>query len=154
MKRIRRSLALAGFACILPLSFAAVAETQSPSAVTQGVYQFALAHPGFASETIKPQKKYLTPDLYSRLMKKLNQPVPKGDAPDIEGDVFLDCQDPPSSFQVGASAIDRATAKVEVTLLWPQEKRHCTVLLKQVSGAWKVDDIVYDKDGRLSDLLK
>jgi len=40
-----------------------------------------------------------------------------------------------------------------VILIWPSEKRHLTVLLTQLKGAWKVYDVIYDKDGKLTDLL-
>jgi hypothetical protein len=116
----------------------AVPLADSPADVTQALYRSALAHEGFTPESIKASRPWLTPDLYSRLWKKLNQPTPKGDAPDIDGDVFLDCQDPPDKFQVGQSSIAQAKAKVEVTLVWPKEKRHYTVLLAEESGAWKV----------------
>jgi len=84
----------------------------------------------------------------------VNQPVPKGDAPDIEGDVFLNAQDVPDKFEVGQATIDKDNAKVDVTLRWSKEKRHYTVLLKQVSGAWKVYDVNYGSDGTLTALLK
>ena len=126
----------------------------SPAAVVQALYRSALDQLGFTPESIKSKREWLTPDLYSRLLKKVNEPVPKGDAPDIEGDVFLDCQDPPNKFEVGTASIDQTKAKVEVTLLWPEEKRHYMVLLTQVNGTWKVYDIDYGKDGKLSDLLK
>ena len=85
--------------------------------------------------------------------KKLNQPVAKGDAPDIEGDLFLGCQEPPSKFEVGEISVDGTKAKVEVTLIWPGEKRQYTVLLEQVQGTWRVYDVDYGKDGKLTDLL-
>jgi len=126
----------------------------SPADVTKALYRSAMAHPGFTEETIKANRPWLTPTLYAQLQKKLNQPVPKGDAPDIEGDVFLDCQDSPDKLEIGKSSIEQSKAKVEVILIWPKEKRHCTVLLTQIKGEWKVSDVVYEKDGSLSDLLK
>ncbi len=77
----------------------------------------------------------------------------QGDAPDIEGDVFLGCQDLPKNFTIGATSVHETKAKIEVTLIWPDEKRRYTVLLQQIEGAWKVYEVIYDKDGKLTDLL-
>ena len=145
-------------ALLLALASGAVlraeADVDSPANVTKAAYHSAMVHFGFSPETLKFEKKWLAPDLYARLLKKANQPVPKGDAPDIEGDVILDCQDPPTSFAIGEATIDGARAQVGVTLNWPGEVRHCVVLLKQIDGVWKTVDIDFAKDGRLTDLLK
>jgi len=154
MKLLRCWIFALSLGSIALLQNAAAATPDSPADVTKALYKSAMAHPGFTPETIKANRPFLTPDLYVSLWKKVNQPVPKGDAPDIEGDVFLDAQDFPNKFEVGKSAIDGTKAKVEVILIWSQEKRHYTVLLSQVKGEWKVSDVVYEKDGSLTDLLK
>jgi len=128
-------------------------DIQSPSKVVYYLFRSAKIHFGFDADIVKNYKPWLTPDLYARIEKKANAPVPKGDAPDIEGDLFLDSQEPPTSFEVGKESIDKTTAKVPVTLTWPSEKRQETVLLKQVDGAWKVYDVDFGKDGKLTDLL-
>ena len=131
----------------------AAPDADSPSVVVQALYRNAQAHFGFTPETVKLAKPWVAPELYARLWKKVNEPTPKGDAPDIEGDVFLDSQDQPTNFTVGAASITGSKAMVEVNLNWDAEKRHYTVSLEQVSGAWKVTDIHYGKDGNLTDLL-
>jgi hypothetical protein len=135
----------------------AAPETDGPAAVAQALYHSAFIHFGFTPDTVKSNRPWLTPGLYSRLWKKVNEPTPPGDAPDIEADVFLDCQDPPDKFVVGEASIDQTEAKVEVTLVWPGasgERRHYRAFLKQIDGAWKVYDIDYGQDGKLTDLLK
>lgn len=134
---------------------AAAPPGDSPEVVTRKLYHSAIAHMGFTPETIKANRPWLTPDLYAHLMKKVNQPVPKGDAPDIEGDLFLDAQDVPIQWEVGKASIDGVTAKVDVTLTWSAtDKRRYTVLLMQMNGTWRVCDVHYGKDGNLTDLLK
>ncbi len=134
---------------------AAALTTDDPATVTKALYRSDLRDAGFTPDTVKASRPWLTPDLYACLLKKANQPTPKGDAPEIEGDVFLNAQDVPDKFEVGHATIDHDNAKVDVTLHWSKEKRHYTVLLKQVNGAWKVYDINYGgKDGSLTDLLK
>ena len=157
MKPLRWFLMLVLLGSIALLSGArAASETDSPPAVVQALYHSALIHFGFTPDTVKSYRPWLTPELYTRLWKKVNEPTPKGDAPDIEGDVILDCQDPPDKFVVGKASIDQTNAKVDVTLIWPSsgEKRQYRALLQQIDGAWKVYDIDYGKDGKLTDLLK
>ncbi len=134
-------------------------EKDSPRGVAYEIIHTAIDHFGFSLETLKFEKKWLVPDLYARLLKKANQPVPKGDAPDIEGDIFLDCQEPPKSFTVplNGDVILEAGMKVHsvlVTLTWPDHRRNYRVLLQQINGAWKVYDVDFGKDGLLTDLLK
>ncbi len=125
-----------------------------PATTTFAAYQTAMAHFGFSPEILRHQKPFLAPDLYAALMKKANQPVAKGDAPDIEGDVILNSQELPDKFDVGRTTVSGAHATVRVTLSWGTETRHYFVQLTQINGAWKITDIDYNKDGKLSDLLK
>lgn len=155
MNSIRWFFALLVLFSMMLLPARAESAAVTPADVTQKVYQISLDNlEGFSLKSIESQKPWLTDELYSRIEKKLNQPKSKDEAPKIEGDIFLDCQEPPATFKVGSSTIKSTDAKVEVTLIWPSEERHLNVLLKQVGGAWKINDVVYDKDGRLSDLLK
>jgi hypothetical protein len=132
----------------------AAAEVTGPAAITKGAYHTAMAHFGFDAASVKLQQDRLTLDLYGRLLKKVNEPVPAGDAPDIEGDVFLDCQDVPTKYEVGDAVIDGTKARVKVTLHWDNDKRQYVVLLTQINGVWKIYDINFGKDGTLTDLLK
>jgi hypothetical protein len=157
MKPLRRFLPLILLPTLALFSTArAAAETDSPVETVKAIYHTAYAHFGFDADIVKTYKPWLTPDLYSRLLKKANQPVAKGDAPDIEGDVIFDAQDVPNKYVVGKATTDSTKAKVDVSLTYSGEpdKRHFTVQLQQIDGAWKVSDIDYGKDGKLSDLLK
>jgi hypothetical protein len=149
-----RDLSILALLIALARPASAADETSGPAALTKAAYRTAMAHFGFDQASIKLQQDRLTLDLYGRLLKKVNEPVPKGDAPDIEGDVFLDSQDVPTQYEVGEAVIDGTKAKVKVTLHWDKEKRQYSVLLTQINGAWKIYDIVYGKDGTLTDLLK
>jgi len=127
--------------------------------VVQALYKVDLKHFGFSAKTLKADRPYLAPDLYARLLKKANQPVPAGDAPDIEGDVIFNAQEIPTKYAVGKASVENTNAKVGVDLAWGSDRRHYTVFLKELNagelnGGWKVVDIDYGKDGKLSDLLK
>jgi hypothetical protein len=155
MKWLRGFLTPALALSIALISNATAADKASgPAAVTKAAYRTALDHFGFDPAAVKAQQDHLTLDLYGRLLKKANEPTQPGDAGDIDGDVFLDSQDVPTKWEVGEAAIDGTKAKVKVTLQWDKEKRHYSVLLAQINGAWKIYDIVYDHDGSLTDLLK
>jgi hypothetical protein len=153
-----KHLVLAGF-LLLTIGLFSVGNAAptggSPAEVTNALYKTAMKNFGFSVDTIKAEKPWLAPDLYSHMMKEAKKPVAKGDAPDIEGDVFLNSQEDIDSFKVGKETIDQRTAKVEVTVKVGGEKKQYIVLLKQVDGAWKVSDVNYGgKDGSLTDLLK
>ena len=143
---------------VLSLSLGAVRANimmEDPVEVTKAAYRTALAHFGFSPELLRYQKPYLDSDVYSELMKKANQPVAKGDAPDIEGDVFFNAQDVPDKYEVGHATISGAKAEVPVSLVWGNDKRRYVVhLVKAEYDTWQITDIDYGKDGKLSDLLK
>jgi hypothetical protein len=134
---------------------AAAVPADDAAATVQALYHHAMTHFGFDPDIVRSAKPWLTPGLYARLWKKANAPVPKGDAPDIEGDVFMDAQDVPTRFVVLKAATEGDKATVAVNLFWSaEEERHFNVLLERVGGAWKVSDVDYGQDGKLSDLLK
>jgi hypothetical protein len=135
------------------LRVAAAPEANSPATVVRALYRSSMDHFGFTPESVKLTKPWVTSELYARLWKKVNAPQPKEGPPDIEGDLFLDCQDTPTKLAVGNATINQTKAKVDVTLNWDSEKRQYIVLLKQVDGAWKVYDVHFGKDGNLTDLL-
>src|SRR5450631_2793565 len=82
----------------IPALRAATAETDSPAAAVKALYRSSLGHFGFSPESVKAAEPFVTPELYARMLKKVNAPTPKGDTPDIEGDLFLDAQDVPTKW--------------------------------------------------------
>ncbi len=152
MRPFSLTVLLAAFAFLSLPAKAAAAD--DPTATVRALYHYAQAHFGFDLDSLKGEKPWLAPAFYARLWKKANEPVAKGDAPDIEGDVFLNSQEPLDQVFVHKSEIHGETAKVIVDTILPGEKRHVTVLLEKIEGAWKVTDVDYGPDGKLSDLLK
>ena len=125
-------------------AFAADKPAADPAQTVQLFYTYHFKHDmGFGLPQVKARKAWLAPKLYALITKALAKPVPKGDAPDIDGDIFTDSQDTPTSFQVGKATIDKDTAKVDVTFTWSSEKRHVTVILSQVEKSWLITDIDY-----------
>jgi hypothetical protein len=127
----------------------------SPGTVVQDLYRSSLTHfTGFSPDSVKLTKPWVTPKLYARLLKKASEPQAKDAAPDIEGDIFLDSQEPPTRFEIGQNSVNQTKASVDVVLFWAHETRHYVVQLKLVDGAWKVADVNFGKDGKLTDLLQ
>lgn len=128
----------------VPLASAAEKADADPAQTVKSFYDFHFKHGmGFGPAEMKARKAWLTPQLYALITTVLKKPVPKGDAPDIEGDIFTDSQDTPTGFHVGKATLDKGTAKVEVSLNWSHEKRQITVILAQVEHAWLIQDIEY-----------
>lgn len=126
-----------------------------PAQTVQSFYAYHFKHDmGFGASQVKARKAWLAPKLYALITKALAKPVPKGDAPDIDGDIFTDSQDTPNSFQIGKATIDKETAKVDVTFIWPGEKRHVTVILTQIEKAWLITDIDYGSHRSLTKELQ
>jgi hypothetical protein len=125
-----------------------------PAGVVQALYQESMANKdGFSPKSIHAIKEWVAPELYAQLRKKASEPQPKGDAPDIDGDVFLDAQDLPTRFELESVVIAGDKAQVTVALTWSSETRHYMVFVEQIKGAWKVTNIDFGKDGKLTDLL-
>lgn len=147
------------FAALLSIlaipSLAAEKAGADPAQTVQSFYAYHFKHDmGFGAPQVKARRAWLAPKLYTLIMKVLAKPVPKGDAPDIDGDIFTDSQDTPTSFQVGKTTVDKETAKVDVTFIWTGEKRHVTVILTQIEKAWLIADIDYGSHRSLTKELQ
>ncbi len=152
MERFRVLLLLFG---MFGLPAGAAPPAEGPASVTQGLYEAAMKHPGFSEDSVKAYHPFVTPALFSRLWKEVTTPAPVGDAKDIEFDVITGGQDAPTGFEIGPMSIDQTQAKVDVTVIFsPTEKHGFTVNLTKIDGTWKVYDIDYGTDGKLSKLLK
>ncbi len=123
----------------------------TPAAVTDALYDTAYQHFGFRPDTLWFTQPYLSPWLYARLWNKVNQP-PSG----VQNDVFFCSPLPSSSYELGKVITTGGKSKVEVTVYWLNSKglkRRIWVHLKQIDGAWKVEDLDYGDVGKLSNYL-
>jgi len=74
----------------------------------------------------------------------------KGDVEGLDGDLFTDAQDEPSSFTVGEAKVNGDHADVPFTHVFADKKkvyetRKGIAKLVNEGGAWKVDNIIIDK---------
>jgi hypothetical protein len=117
-----------------------------PAKTVQAFYDFYLTHHGSPDvPTVKATRQYFTPRLYSALITQFSKPVAKGDAPDIDWDVFLDSQEVPRAVKAGKATIDKDTAKVGATTYWSSKDQNETIVvtLVRVDGKWKIKDFYY-----------
>lgn len=156
MKFLRLCVVLLSVILLPSLHATITPDGKSPAKVVKELYQTSLDHfSGFTADSVKLVQPWVAPELYDRMWKKVNAPEPKDAAPEIEGDLFLGCQEPPTKFKVEKTSIniDQAKATVQLALFFAGETREYKVLLEQVNGSWKVCDVNYGKDGKLTDLL-
>ncbi|MFN8581139.1 MAG: DUF3828 domain-containing protein [Gemmatimonadaceae bacterium] len=119
------------------------------------LYASHFAHDmGFSRRSIARKRRFLSPSLARLVEVYFRRPVPKGDAPPIDGDPFTDTQEYPSSFRVGEAVSDTVTASVPVTMSVGAEQRTVRVMLKRAAGAWRVDDLAYEDGSTFRKLLR
>ena len=123
----------------------------TPEAVTDALYDTAYQHFGFSPDTLWYTQPYLSNKLYGRLWFKVNQPSLGN-----QNDVFFCSPMHPSSYELGKVITTGGKSRVEVTVYWMNSKalkRRIWVYLKQIDGAWKVEDLDYGDVGKLSNYL-
>ncbi|MEP6835091.1 MAG: hypothetical protein ABJB74_17015 [Gemmatimonas sp.] len=132
----------------------AVADAASPAGFVQ---RFLEAHfsgdMGFDAAHMTAKAKFMTPSLMALSKTYFAKPVPKGDAPDIEGDPFTNSQDNPTRFSVGAASTVGPTATVGVKFYDAYTAKVVNYKLLQESGAWHIDDVNYDAGPTFRNLL-
>ena len=156
MSKILRSLALA--LCLIgaaaPSAFVSAAET-SPKDFLAALYaNYIDKGKGVDSTNPATIKRYLTPELGALLSKSLKA-TKAGDAPDLDGDPYIDAQD----WQITGLAIaiaekgaDQATGTVNFKNF--DEAKTIILDLKKTSAGWRIDDIHWPGDeGTLRKLL-
>jgi hypothetical protein len=180
MKRsLRVALALMLGAIALP----ATSITPLPSEpdqvrnAAQGMYRWALAHPG-AGLADKAARKDLEPFLSKELVDLLDRAetaereyVKQAAADEkpqmLEGDLFVDAVEGAHEVALGTPEIDGDRARIVVTVIHIDQrysKAHPfrtivwqdTVELRRESMRWRVSDVLYRSDAarRLTDLLR
>ena len=156
MKSLLALVACIGFA-ISGLAASTVAA--DPVTPAKAFYDYYFSH-HFPDnvKTMKANQRLFTPGLYAMLLAEFSKPVPAGDAPDIDWDVFTDAQDIPDGFSVGKARIENGIAKVEVSLLWSpkfsKRKSSVTVILTPVDHEWKIKDFHYRDHKNLTAILR
>lgn len=134
---------------------AALASAGAAEAVVQ---RFLEAHyageMGFLPDSVAAKREFLSDALAQRIATYFAQPFPEDEPPPINGDPFTDSQEYPTRFIVGrATTAADGRAEVPVRLADAYVERTIVYVLAGESGAWRIDDLRYERNARFSDDL-
>ena len=138
-----------------PASASAESQTAAAEALVADLYKQhdAKKSPFFQTKNRVLVDKYFTKSLADLIWKDATSS--KGEVGAIDGDPLYNAQDMEiKNFAVGRGDVKGDTANVPVTFTNFGEKKTITFALKQVSGAWKIDDIKYGDGDSLMKWLK
>ena len=132
----------------------ALAVATTPAGVVQRFLEAHFANDmGFDAARLASKKAFLTPSLVALTKKYFAKPVPKGDAPDIEGDPFTNSQDYPTRFSVGAPITTGTSSSVRVRFFDTSSANVVTYQLQLGGAMWRIDDVRYDAGPTFRELL-
>lgn len=155
MREISRRTILAVLAAAAAAPLAASAATPGARAFLAKLYA-AYQGKGKGLDYSKPRvmARYFTPELAELVRKSLAATKP-GDAPDLEGDPFIDAQDwkiTKLTIEVAEQGADAATGTVK--FLNFDKPRTIVLDLKLTKAGWRIDDIHWpDNDGTLRQVV-
>jgi hypothetical protein len=108
---------------------------------------------GFSAANVKAKRRWFTPGLMAELTQELRKPSKPDEVPYIDGDPFLNSQEPVSAMKVGDAKAKGADVEVSLHLAGEGFKRELKVLLKRLPAGWRIDDLTYDDGTTLRGLL-
>ncbi len=133
----------------------ALAAADAPESVVQRFLESHYAgEMGFLPDAVAAKRAFLSDALAERIETYFGQPFPEDEPPPINGDPFTDSQEYPTRFAVG-QATTAADARPEVPVRFADAhvERTIVFVLAGGPGAWRIDDLRYERGARLSDDL-
>ena len=154
MRPIRSSVIVLAFLAVIDFCNAQDSkDLAEAAAVVQAFYNDHFAHDmGFSESSVSLKKNWLTPELYTMLMKEAGKPGDPDVVPPIDGDPFTDSQEYPTAYTIEKTAA-RSETCIEATISFTGLDHDVTVLLVKSDGGWLIDNIVYDNGDTLRGLL-
>jgi hypothetical protein len=145
----RRTMILgaAGAAIVRP----AMAADPAATAFVQAIYATYIGKDakGVALDKDATIRRYFEPSLAALMIKDAHDAARKGDAPNLDGDPFIDAQDwDIKNFDIAVSddSADKATATVKFVNV---DKPQTVVLaLIKLKDGWRIHDITWQHDGK------
>jgi hypothetical protein len=129
---------------------AKAASEPTPNAVVQEFYTAHFKDFDSTGPGLRKKEKWLSKGLLGSIhawIKRSAKNTPKGDAPELDIDLFTEAQDQPYSFKLGSGTVKGAKAEVPISFSYGKE-----VILLMEDGAWKIDDL-QSKENNLRKLL-
>jgi hypothetical protein len=99
---------------------------------------------GFTPELVRPKRRLLSPELNALVNAYFARTMPENEPPPINGDPFTNSQEYPTGFRFGDVVSEDSSARVTVAFVHVGRTRPVTVLLRRVTGAWLIDDLIYE----------
>ncbi len=108
---------------------------------------------GFSARNVKAKRRWFTPELMDALQKELKKPSNPDEVPNIDGDPFLNSQEPVTAMKTGEAKAKGADVEVTLRLAGEGFTRDLKVLLRRQAAGWRIDDLTYDDGTTLRGLL-
>jgi hypothetical protein len=111
---------------------------------------------GFSADSLKAKTKFLAPDLLKACLAKQAEAPGPDVVPDVDGDPFTDSQEYPDGFRIGKVHGVEGGARIQVTFTWKNGNppRTLTLILRNLTLGWRIDDLRYPDGRTLRRLLK
>lgn len=138
-----------------PVAAGGESQSATASALVADLYKQhdAKRSPFFQTKDRARVDKYFIKPLADLIWKDANDS--SGEVGVLDGDPLYNAQDIQiKNFKVGEAEVKGETAKVPVTFNNYDQKVSITFSLRQVSGAWKIDDIRYSESDSLMKWLR
>lgn len=147
-------LALDNVIYTLSRSAGATAADGAPEAFAQALLEAHFSTDmGFSQTHWQALEPRLSSALRARLARYFAQAFPADEVPPINGDPLTDSQEYPTRFQVDAATLQADRAEVPVSMQDGWQARALRLQLVREQGQWRLDDIVYERGERFSELL-
>lgn len=133
----------------------ALAPDTAPAGVVERLLEHHFAGPmRFDAATLKGYAPWLTTKLRERIAAYFAKPNDGSEVPTVNGDPFTDSQEPPTRFSVALGIVRGEAAAVPVRITFQRRSRVVTYVLRRDGGAWRVDDLRFERRGTLTRLLR
>lgn len=130
----------------LDRSAGALASADTPAGTVQHLLESHMAGDmGFDTASIARKRRWLTGSFATRIHGYLARPISADEVPDINGDPFTDSQEYPTRFSVRVGSRANDVAVVPVRFTDGYAARLVSYVLRREDGAWRVDDIRYER---------
>jgi hypothetical protein len=126
------------------MAFTATAETASPQAFVDGIYQHYLGNEskGLALSGNAVIRRYFAPPLADAMVKDFAAAHKAGEVPMLNGDPFIDAQDwEISNVKTAVKSTGANTAVATVTFIQFMEPRTVTLDLVSTPAGWRIAEI-------------
>ncbi|MCB2098802.1 MAG: DUF3828 domain-containing protein [Parvularculaceae bacterium] len=130
------------------------ATARSPEGVVQRFLERHFAGSmAFQKDAVSEKREFFTDAFAAKMVAYLDRNQNADEAPSINGDPFTDSQEYPTRFAVGADKKKVPGKLVPVEFSDAFASKTVRYELKREGGRWRIDDLVFEDESRLSGLI-